>query len=141
MDGDCVELGAGECTDQIGERRLRARCGDTFARGPVRLVARPERLELLAHGSGRENCLVGMVQRTVYVGATLQVIVQLPIGDTIQVSIANTGGAGSYGQGTPVCVHVPADALRVLSPSPGGQAAATATDSPPALALTTARAS
>jgi TOBE domain len=56
-----------------------------------------------------------MVERTVYVGASLQVIVRLPIGEAIQVSIANTGGADAYLQGTPVCVRVPPDALRVLS--------------------------
>jgi spermidine/putrescine transport system ATP-binding protein len=141
MDGDCIGGGAGRCTVQIGEARLRARCGDIVARGPVRLVARPERLGLLAHGSERENCLVGMVQRTVYVGATLQVIVRLPIGVAIQVSIANTGGADSYSQGTPVCVHVPPDALRVLSGSPGRHPAGAATDPPPAPALATARSS
>jgi spermidine/putrescine transport system ATP-binding protein len=140
MDGDCIG-GGGDCTVQIGEARLRARCGDVAARGPVRLVARPERLELLAHGSERENCLVGMVQRTVYVGATLQVIVRLPIGAAIQVSIANTGGADGYRQGTPVCVHVPPDALRVLAASPAGQQpSGAATESPPAPALSTARA-
>jgi spermidine/putrescine transport system ATP-binding protein len=141
MDGDCIGWGAGECTVQIGDARLRACCGDVAARGPVRLVARPERLELLAHGSERENCLVGMVQRTVYVGATLQVIVRLPIGAAIQVSIANTGGADSYSQGTPVCVHVPADALRVLSGSRGPSAARPAAEAPPAPALAASRAS
>jgi hypothetical protein len=49
-----------------------------------------------------------------YVGASLQVIVRLATGATIQVSIANTGAAGGYAQGTPVRVHVPAEALRVL---------------------------
>jgi hypothetical protein len=81
----------------------------------VRIVARPERLELLEHGTQRDNCLVGMVERTVYVGATLQVIVRLPIGDAIQVSVANTGGADEFHQGTPVCVRIPPEALRVLS--------------------------
>jgi hypothetical protein len=85
------------------------------ARGRVRIVARPERLELLEHGAQGDNCLVGMVERTVYVGASLQVIVRLPVGEAIQVSIANTGGADDYSQGTPVCVRVPPDALRVLS--------------------------
>jgi TOBE domain len=82
-----------------------------------------------------------MVQRTVYVGATLHVIVRLPVGDAIQVAIANTGSAGGYGQGTPVCVHVPPDALRVLSGSPGGRPAGAESDSSPAPALATAPAS
>ncbi len=119
MDGEPVGWGSGECTIKIGEATLRARCGDVAARGPVRVVARPERLELLAHGSERDNCLVGMVERTVYVGASRQVIVRLPIGAVIQVSVANTGSDEGHSQGTPVCVHVPEDALRVLA-SPGG---------------------
>jgi hypothetical protein len=59
-----------------------------------------------------------MVERTVYVGANLQVIVRLPTGGVVQASIANTGQAGSWAQGTPVAVHIPADALRVLGPGP-----------------------
>ncbi len=117
MDGEPVGWGSGECTVKIGEATLRARSGDVAARGPVRLVARPERLELLAHGSERDNCLVGMVERTVYVGASRQVIVRLPIGAVIQVSVANTGSDEGHSQGTPVCVHVPAEALRVLASS------------------------
>jgi hypothetical protein len=58
-----------------------------------------------------------MVERTVYVGATLQVIVRLPGGEAIQASIANSGQASAYAQGTPVAVHIPVDALRVLMPS------------------------
>jgi spermidine/putrescine transport system ATP-binding protein len=115
MDAEPVAWGAGECSVRLGETTLRARCGDVTARGSVRVVARPERLELLEHGTQRDNCLVGMVERTVYVGASLQVIVRLPIGATVQVSIANTGGADAYTQGTPVAVHVPPDALRVLT--------------------------
>ncbi len=115
MDGEPVGWSAGECNVKIGEATLRARSGDVAARGPVRLVARPERLELLPHGSERDNCLVGMVERTVYVGSSRQVIVRLPIGAVIQVSVANTGGDESYSQGTPVSVHVPSDALRVLA--------------------------
>jgi spermidine/putrescine transport system ATP-binding protein len=115
MDGEPVGWGSGECTVKIGEAALRARAGDVAARGPVRLVARPERLELLAHGSERDNCLVGMIERTIYVGASRQVIVRLPIGAVIQVSVANTGAEERYSQGTPVRVHVPADALRVLA--------------------------
>jgi hypothetical protein len=119
---------------------LRAQSGDVEARGPVRLVARPERLELLAHGSARDNCLVGMIERTIYVGASRQVIVRLPIGDVIQVSVANTGSDDSFRQGTPVCVHVPADALRVLADT-GATTAAAQPDGPDHSAALTAGAS
>jgi spermidine/putrescine transport system ATP-binding protein len=107
------------CAVTIGDFTLRAGCGDTSARGAVKVVARPERVSLLAHGATRENCLPGMVQRTVYVGATLQVMVRLVTGAQLQASVTNTGEADGYEPGTPVCVHVPADALRVLGvPAP-----------------------
>jgi spermidine/putrescine transport system ATP-binding protein len=114
MDAESIAVAADACTIRVGEFTLQAGCGDVDARGPVKVVARPERLELLEHGTGRGNCLPGMVERTVYVGASVQVIVRLATGATLQASIVNTGGADGYRQGTPVAVHVPPDALRVL---------------------------
>jgi spermidine/putrescine transport system ATP-binding protein len=118
MDAEPIAWGAGECTVRIGEFKLRAGCGEVSERGAIKVVARPERLLLLAHGSERENCLPGMVERTVYVGASHQVIVRLPTGAAIQASVANTGESEGYRQGTPVAVHVPPDALRVLASGP-----------------------
>jgi spermidine/putrescine transport system ATP-binding protein len=112
--------GSGECTVRVGDFALRARCGDVAARGKVKIIARPERVVLLPHGSERENCLPGMVERTVYVGTSRQVIVRLATGMPVQVSVANTGGAEEHGQGTPVNVHVPPEALRVLVGETGG---------------------
>ncbi|HEX3690878.1 MAG TPA: ABC transporter ATP-binding protein [Solirubrobacteraceae bacterium] len=124
MDADAVERGPDHCTVAVGDFRLRAGCGDLAASGPVKIVARPERVKLLAHGDQQGNCLPGMVERTVYVGASLQVMVRLATGAQLQASIANTGDTDSYQQGTPVSVHIPADALRVL----GGPAAAAPAD-------------
>src|SRR5205823_5266479 len=85
------------------------------------LVLRPAVLLLdEPHGAPRDNCVPGMVERTVYVGANLQVITRLATGETVQASIANTGEPTTYASGTPVAVHVPADALRVLAPSARG---------------------
>jgi ABC-type Fe3+/spermidine/putrescine transport system ATPase subunit len=123
MDAESVAAGNGECTVRIGEFTLRAGCGELTARGPVKVVARPERLKLLEHGAEAGNCLPGMIDRTVYVGAALHVIVRLATGDTLQASIANTGDTDGYRQGTPVAVHVPADALRVLTAGRGSGAA------------------
>jgi ABC-type Fe3+/spermidine/putrescine transport system ATPase subunit len=114
IDGEAVGWGSGECTVAIGDFKLRAACGEVGTRGAVKVVARPERVHLLSHGSGTENCLPGMVERTIYVGATLQVMVRLVTGVALQVSVASSGGAQEHGQGTPVDVHVPPDALRVL---------------------------
>jgi spermidine/putrescine transport system ATP-binding protein len=107
----------GHCTVRVGDFRLRAGAGDLTASGLVKIVARPERVELLGHGTDRDNCLPGMVERTVYVGASVQVMVRLATGAQLQASIANTGHADGYQQGTPVCVHIPADALRILGDS------------------------
>jgi spermidine/putrescine transport system ATP-binding protein len=123
MDAETVDRGPDHCTVMVGDFRLRAACGDLDASGPVKIVARPERVELLEHGSERGNCLPGMVERTVYVGASVQVMVRLATGAQLQASIANTGSTDDYRQGTPVCVHVPPNALRVLGDEPGRAAA------------------
>ena len=115
MDADAVAWGQGECTVRVGDFSLRAGCGELTARGRVKVVARPERITLLEHGAQRENCLPGMIERTVYVGASLQVIVRLATGASVQASVTNTGETDVHTQGTPVAVHVPADALRVLA--------------------------
>jgi spermidine/putrescine transport system ATP-binding protein len=107
----------GGCTVTVGDFPLRAGCGDLEASGPVKVVARPERIELLPTESGadRGNCLPGMVERTVYLGTSLQVMVRLVTGVQLQVSITNTGDTGAFVQGAPVRVHIPIDALRVLA--------------------------
>jgi spermidine/putrescine transport system ATP-binding protein len=119
MDAEAVAWGHGECTVRVGDFALRAGCGELTARGAVKVVARPERISLLEHGAQQENCLPGMVERVVYVGASLQVMVRLATGASIQASVTNTGETDVHTQGTPVAVHVPADALRVLSPAMG----------------------
>ncbi len=77
-----AEQADGGCTVTVGEFPLRAGCGDLEASGPVKVVARPERIELLTTetGSERGNCLPGMVERTVYLGTSLQVMVRLATG-------------------------------------------------------------
>ncbi|HEY6522220.1 MAG TPA: ABC transporter ATP-binding protein [Solirubrobacteraceae bacterium] len=142
MDAEAGEPSGDHCTVRVGDFRLRAAAGDLTASGPVKIVARPERVELRGHGTDQENCLPGMVERTVYVGATLQVMVRLATGAQLQASITNTGDADGYQQGTPVSVHIPADALRVLggteaapgAESTGGPASAPAADAEEATA-------
>ncbi len=116
---------AGGCTVRVGDFALRARCGDVGAQGAVKIVVRPERVTLTAHAAGvHDNALPGMVERTIYVGATLQVIVRLVTGATMQATITNTGAAEQLPQGTPVLAHMPAEALRVLAPATAQPASA-----------------
>ena len=94
---------------------LQARGGDIGFVGPAKIVIRPERVELEPHESPPGlNRLPGMVERSVYVGSAVQVIVRAATGETLQALVQNTGKGVPYEQGTPVQVHLPDDALRVL---------------------------
>jgi hypothetical protein len=55
-----------------------------------------------------------MVERVLYVGAIIQVVVHLAHGESLQAWMQNRGGDPPFQQGTPVSVHLPADAIRVL---------------------------
>ena len=50
----------------------------------------------------------------VYVGSAVQVLVRVATGETLQALVTNTGKDLPYEQGTPVQLHLPVDALRVL---------------------------
>jgi spermidine/putrescine transport system ATP-binding protein len=112
----------GRSVVRVGERRLLATHARPGVRGPTKVLVRPERVRLDAHGTAGENRLPGMVERTVYRGSTSQVLVRLPGGELIQVLTQNSGEATEYVGGDPVSVHVPPDALRVLS-DPGARVA------------------
>src|SRR5258708_2279658 len=99
---------------RLGDFELMAGRGDVSARGPIRLVVRPERVHLEDHGASGENRIPGMVQRVLYVGSVIQVIVHLAHGETLQAWMQNRGGDPPWHQGTAVSVHLPADAVRVL---------------------------
>jgi len=106
--------GQGRARVRIGEFDLFAGQGDTDAQGDAKLVIRPERVHLEATGSTGENRVPGMVERVVYVGSIMQVIVHLAPGQTLQVWVQNQGEGLPYRQGESVSVFLPADALRVL---------------------------
>jgi hypothetical protein len=55
-----------------------------------------------------------MVERWVYLGNSVQLIVRLATGEKIQVLVQNTGDSIPFSQGTPVHAYMPAEALRVL---------------------------
>jgi spermidine/putrescine transport system ATP-binding protein len=105
------------CRLRVGERELRAEC-DFVGTGAASAVVRPERLRVLSHDQTGENHIPGMIDRTIYVGSNLQVMVRLANGGLLQASVPNDGiDLDSHEQGAPVSVHVPADALRILAPS------------------------
>jgi len=99
---------------RLGDFELAAAKGEVDARGDVKVTIRPERIRLEEQGATGENRVPAMVERVVYVGSTLQVIAHLAPGQTLQAWIQNAGEGLPYEQGTPITVHLPVDALRVL---------------------------
>jgi spermidine/putrescine transport system ATP-binding protein len=114
MDASAGGQGAAGGKVRLGDFELVAAQGDTDARGDVKVVIRPERVRLEPSGTAGENRVPGMVERVVYVGSTMQVIVHLAPGQSLQAWVQNQGDGFPYGQGDAVSVHLPADALRML---------------------------
>ncbi|MGH2844112.1 MAG: ABC transporter ATP-binding protein [Solirubrobacteraceae bacterium] len=113
-----VAAGTG-CRLQLGDFELQANSGDTIARGPVTCMLRPERVRLEAYSSPGPNRVPGIVERVVFMGHSVQVIVRLAVGELVTALISNDGVAVPYEQGTAVQAHLPADALRVLANATG----------------------
>jgi spermidine/putrescine transport system ATP-binding protein len=104
----------GGCRVRIGDFELIAGEGEPDAEGAVKLSIRPERISLEESGTTGDNRVPGMVERIVYVGSAMQVIVNLAPGEKLQVLLQNEGSELPFQQGTLVAVHLARDALRVL---------------------------
>ena len=117
MESSAQGQGTGGCRVTLGEFELIAGEGESDTLGASKITIRPERVDLQQTGTMGENRVPGMVERVVYVGSTLQVFVTLAPGQRIQAWIQNEGGAVPFESGTPVAVHLPREALRVLPDS------------------------
>jgi len=115
MQATIVNAGTSACHVALDGYELETRGTDRDVTGEAKIVIRPERIELEEHGSpSGPNRIPGMVERVVYVGSAIQVIVRGATGEALQALVQNTGGGIPYEQGTPVQLHLPVDALRVL---------------------------
>jgi len=110
--------GGRACCLRVGDFTLWAEAGRLDAIGAVKLAIRPERVHLHPYDTSGANRVPGMVERVVFLGSTTQILVRLATGAALQALVRNEGTAVPYGQGTPVSVDLPAEALRVL-PDPG----------------------
>jgi spermidine/putrescine transport system ATP-binding protein len=108
----------GGCDLRIGERVLQAEQGETGARGDVKAMIRPERVSVQPHGTEGPNRVPGMVERAVFLGGSYELHVRLVGGDLLRATVPNDGTPLSYEDGTPVTVHMPRDAVRVLASGP-----------------------
>ncbi|MGH2856846.1 MAG: ABC transporter ATP-binding protein [Solirubrobacteraceae bacterium] len=115
---------------QVGDFELSAQHGSRDLRGPVTCLVRPERIRLEPFESSGPNRIPAIVERVVFLGHSVQVIVRLAVGQNVVAMVQNTGDRFPYAQGTTVQAHLPADALRVLGADE--PPAANGTSSPPA---------
>jgi spermidine/putrescine transport system ATP-binding protein len=111
MDATAVGPGRVALADVV----LECRTGDTNATGEVKVVIRPERVGVEDQGTEGDNRVPGMVERTVFLGPTVQVLVRLIGGQVVQSIEPNRGDAAGRPQGQPVSVHLPPEDLRVLA--------------------------
>jgi ABC-type Fe3+/spermidine/putrescine transport system ATPase subunit len=104
----------GGCEVRFGEFSLVAGQGEAGTVGDCKVTIRPERVGIEASGTSGENRIPGMVDRVVYVGSTLQIILHLASGQTIQAWTPNDGDREPHRVGEAVAIHFPREALRVL---------------------------
>lgn len=107
---------------RLGEQVLTA-AGAGLPPGPGKLVVRPERLRLSRHGDADPvpgQQLPGLVDRSIFLGASEHVVVRLAGGESVIVARPSDGGPPEYGHGTAVRVGLPAEALRLLPPGGAG---------------------
>jgi spermidine/putrescine transport system ATP-binding protein len=115
LDAEIVSSAAGECSIKLASGVLTAL--SNAMPGKARVAIRPERLELCQPGSDA-NVLSGTVDRVVYAGPMMQVLVRLGEADTVQALVPNRGTALGFGHGDMVGLRFPVDAVLVL-PSSG----------------------
>ncbi len=119
LPAEAVGPDGGACTVRVGDRVLKAQQGAIEARGEVKVMIRPERIEIEPHATTGEERLPGIVERAVFLGGAHEVHVRVLGGELLKVMLANDGRdlPVDLEPGAAVSVRLPADALRVLVPS------------------------
>jgi spermidine/putrescine transport system ATP-binding protein len=117
FDIECLSGSGMTRTVRFGEFTLEAQAPAGHDSGPGRAVIRPECVELVEPGLTGANRLPGMVDRTVFLGSTTQVMVRLPQGAVVQSLVTNNAMRDSLTSGQPVTVQLPSQSLRVLASS------------------------
>ncbi len=102
---------------RLGDQTLTAVTAG-IASGPAKLVARPERLSVSAQAGGvpEGQHVTALVDRCVYRGAGLDIVVRLAGGQTLVVSRAADAPEGRLRHGEAVHVSLPPESLRLLPP-------------------------
>jgi ABC-type Fe3+/spermidine/putrescine transport system ATPase subunit len=125
LDVECLPGNGTTRRVRLGAFTLEAQASQRCEAGRGRAVIRPECVEVGERGLDGGNRVPGLVDRTVFLGSTTQVNVRLPHGAVVQSLVTNASGGGGLTSGQAVSVHLPPEALRVLSTSSAVQVEAT----------------
>jgi spermidine/putrescine transport system ATP-binding protein len=117
MDVECLPGSGRTRLVRFGEFTLEAQAPDGCDVGLGRAIIRPECVEVSDRGLDGGNRVPGMVDKAVFLGSTTQVSVRLPHGAVVQSLVTNASVEGGLTSGQAVSVHLPPEALRVLSTS------------------------
>ena len=118
LDVECSPGSGPTRSVRFGEFTLEAQAPPGHEAGSGRAVIRPECVELDGAGLTGDTRVPGMIDRTVFLGSTTQVMVRLPHGAVVQSLVTNHSASESFTAGQPVTVSLPSSALRVLAASP-----------------------
>jgi spermidine/putrescine transport system ATP-binding protein len=118
---DAVGPDGDACSVRVGDRTFRASQGAVEARGEVKIMIRPERVEIEPHAVAGDNRLPGVVERSVFLGGSHEVHVRVLGGDLVKATVANDGKqlCVALEPGEAVSLYLPPDGLRVLAGSRG----------------------
>lgn len=106
------ETADGKAVVRLGSHDLVA--ASSSAPGPARVCIRPERIKIVTGNVSAPNTLSAVVDRMVYAGPVLNVLVHIDDSNEIQVSVPNEGGVRPYADGDVIDIHLPPEALQVL---------------------------
>jgi spermidine/putrescine transport system ATP-binding protein len=120
---EAVGREGGACAVRIGDRVFRCAQGELDAVGEVKVMIRPERINLEPHVAGGDDRLPGIVERSVFLGGAHEIHVRVLGGELLRATVANDGSDSAVAMepGAAVTLHLPAEALRVLLPSPAAE--------------------
>lgn len=105
--------GDGSAIVQLGSHELTTSSTYPWP-GPAMVSIRPERIKIVEDGSPLPNQVPATVDRLVYAGPVLNVLVQIEDLNEITVAVPNEGHLTRYRHGDTVTLHLPAEAIRVL---------------------------
>jgi spermidine/putrescine transport system ATP-binding protein len=80
-------------------------------------MIRPERIVIEPHSNTGEERMPGIVERSVFLGGAHEVHIRVLGGELLKAMVPNDGviSPAVLESGAAVCLHLPADALRVLT--------------------------